>query len=64
MDFGIDKCAILAMRRGYVVNSEGTQLLDGQTCKSLKGGESHKYLGVLESDTVLTIEIKTKLGRN
>lgn len=45
-------------------NSEGIQSSDGQTLKSVIGGESCMNLGTLESDSVLTIEIKTKIEKN
>ena len=52
MEFGIDKCAVLFMRAGKIVKSEGIELPDVKVIMSLKEGESYKYLGVLESDKI------------
>lgn len=58
MDFVINEFVILAMRSRQIVNSVCMQLPDGQTLKSLKGGECYKYIGVLVSDRVITTEMK------
>lgn len=61
MEFGINKCTILVMKRGQVIKSEGIQIPDCHTGKSLKKEKSYKYLGVLESEKVLVIEMQTKI---
>ena len=38
------------MEKGKIVKSVGIELPDGKVMKSLKEGESHKYLGILEAD--------------
>ena len=53
MEFGIEKCAMLVMEKGKIVNSVGIELPDGKVIKSLQEGESYKYLGILEADTFL-----------
>ena len=60
MEFGIEKCAMLVMEKGKIVNSVGIELPDGKVIKSLQEGESYKYLGILEADKFL--EEKTKLN--
>ena len=50
MEFGIEKCAMLAMEKGKIVKSVGIELPDGTAIKSLQEGESYKYLGILEAD--------------
>jgi len=50
MEFGIDKCAMLSLKQGYIVTSEGITLPDKSLIKSMKNGESYKYLGVLQAD--------------
>ena len=46
MEFGIEKCAVLVMKRGKVVKSEGIKLPDYKTIQGLKDGDSYKYLGI------------------
>ena len=46
MDFGIDKCAKLMLRRGKVTASDGIKLPEGREIKSLDEGCSYKYLGI------------------
>ena len=53
MEFDIEKCAMLVMEKGKIVNSVGVELPDGKVIKSLQGGESYKYLGILEADKFL-----------
>ena len=36
MEFGIEKCAMLVMEKGKIVNSVGIELPDGKVIKSLK----------------------------
>ena len=44
MEFGIENCAILAIEKGRIVKSFGIELPDGKVVKSLREGESYKYL--------------------
>ena len=60
MQFGIDKCAMLVMKKGKIVKSDGIQLPNGKVVISLEEGESYKYLGVLEADEVMVNEMKDK----
>ena len=41
MQFGFDKCAMLVMKKGKIVKSDGIQLPNDQVIKSLEGGESY-----------------------
>ena len=58
MEFGIEKCAVLVMKRGKVVKSEGIKLPDYETIQGLKDGDSYKYLGILEADRIKHEEMK------
>ena len=51
MEFGIKKCAILTMKRGEIVKSEGIKLLDGEVMKQV-GQEGYTYLGMIELDKI------------
>ena len=46
MEFGLEKCAMLVMEKGKIDKSVGIELPDGKVIKSLREGESYKYLGV------------------
>ena len=48
MEFCIEKCAMLV-----IVKSVGIEFPDGKIIKSLREGESYKYLGILEVDRIL-----------
>ena len=63
MEFGIEKCAMLVMKRGKIVKSEGIELPEGKVIKSLQEGESYKYLGILEADRFLEEEMKVKVSK-
>ena len=63
MEFGIKKCAILTMKRGEIVKSEGIKLLDGEVMKQV-GQEGYTYLGIIELDKVKEIQMKEKKYRN
>ena len=45
-----EKCAMLVMEKGKIVESVGIVWSDGKVIKSLREGESYKYLGILETD--------------
>ena len=45
MEFGVEKCVMLAIEKGEIVKSVGIDLPDGRVIKSLQEGESYKYLG-------------------
>ena len=53
MQFGIDKCAMLVMKKAKIVKSNDIQLPNDKVITSLEEGESYKYLGVLETDQVM-----------
>ena len=48
MQFGINKCAILVMKKGNIkgnIKSYGIELLNEKIIKSLEEGRSYKHLG-------------------
>ena len=65
MEFGISKCATLIMKRGKVIQSEGTHLPGDKKIRSLKSedNEGYKYLGVLEADDIKHGEMKEKIQK-
>ena len=46
MEFGIEKCAMLVMKKGKIVKSVGIELRDGKVIRSLQEGESYNYLRI------------------
>ena len=58
MEFGIQKCAMVVMRRGRMVESKGIDLPNGETIKVLEENEGYKYLGILECDKLKSGEMK------
>ena len=45
MKFGLEKCAILIMRRGKVISMDGVMLPNGEMMKALDKDSEYKYLG-------------------
>ena len=62
MEFDIEKCAVLLIEKRKIVKSVGIELPDGKVIKSLREGESHKYLEILEADRFLGEEMKLKVS--
>ena len=63
MQFGINKCAVLVLKRGKVVRCEGIEMPNNQVSKSLGEGEGYKYLGMLEADGVKHMEMKENVTK-
>ena len=63
MEFGIEKCAMLVMEKGKIVKSVGKKLPDRKVIKSLKEGESYKYLGILEADKFLEEKMNLNVSK-
>ena len=63
MRFGIEKCAILILKRGLVTKSEGIPLPDESIIQALREGEGYKYLGVLEASDVLHDQMKQNISK-
>ena len=58
MEFVIDKCATLVMKRGKITKFDGISLPDGRVMKGLIEGAGYKYLGILQADQIRYTEIK------
>ena len=61
MEFGIDKCAILVLKRGKITKFDGISLPDGRVIKGLIEGAGYKYMVILQADQILCTEIKEKV---
>ena len=60
MEFGIDKCAVIVLKKGKLIKTEGITLPNGKEIKSLEEGEGYKYLGILEAENIKNKEMKEK----
>ena len=59
MEFGINKCAMLIMKRGRLTHSEGITLPDNLQIRRMKeDDDGYKYLGVLEVEGIKHLEMK------
>ena len=63
MKFGIEKCAVLVLKRSRLAQSEGIRLPDETTIRAMRGSKGYKYLGVLEADGMLHDTMKKKIGK-
>ena len=63
MEFGIDKCGILVMKRGRYKKSEGIRLPNDQEIKEINVDNGYKYLGILEADVIKDKEIEEKIRK-
>ena len=61
-DFGIDKRAMMVMKRSKLDKSEGIRLSDGRIIRSIGDDlQGYKYLGVLEADDIMHDEVKRSM---
>ena len=63
LEFGIEKCAMLMIKKGKIVKSVGIELSDGKVIKSVQEGESYKYHGILEAERFLGEDMKLKISK-
>ena len=62
MEFGLSKYAVLIMKRGKVVESDGLCIPDGTMMRNIEKG-GYKYLGILEADGIKHDEMKEQLKK-
>ena len=63
MEFDIEKCAMLVVKKRKIVKSVGIELPDDGVIKSLQEGESCKYLGILEAGKFLEENMKLNVSK-
>ena len=63
MEFGIEKCALLAMKSGKRHLTDGIELPNQDKIRTLTENETYKYLGILEADTIKQVEMKNKIQK-
>ena len=55
---------MLVIKRGKVVESNGIDLPNNETIKSIHEEKGYKYLGVMEANQVLSGQMKERLRKN
>ena len=60
MEFGLEKCGVVCMRRGKVTQTDGIQLPSGDVMKEIDA-EGYKYLGILQFDDILHKQMKDRI---
>ena len=63
MEFGIEKCALLVMKRGKRHLTDGIELPNQEKVRTHAENETYKYLGILEADTIKQVEMKNKIRK-
>ena len=63
MEFGIEKCAMLVIKRGKRHLIDGMELPKQDKIRTLGENETYKYLGILEADTIRQTEMKDKIQK-
>jgi hypothetical protein len=62
MEFGLEKCATMSLKRGALKNQKPIELFDGETIDPITG-DGYKYLGVIEGDNIKHTEMKTRVQK-
>ena len=61
MGSGIEKCAMLVLKRGKRRLTDGMELQNQYKIRTLAENVTYKYLGILEADTIKQVEMKDKI---
>ena len=63
MEFSMGKFALLVMKSGKRHITDGMELPNQDKIRTRGENETHKYLGILEADTIKQEEIKDKIRK-
>ena len=61
MEFGVEKCTALTMKKGKMARIDGIALPNQTTTKGLKEGRSYKYVGVIQAGGTKHHDMKEKV---
>ena len=63
MEFGLEKCAKIAFKRGKLVHSQNLVIDINSEIQELEQGKTYKYLGIEESEGIQHQKMKERLKR-
>ena len=63
MEFGIEKCGILVMKKGKYAKSDGIKLPNEKEIQEIDLEKGYKYVGVLEADVIKDKDMKEKIEK-
>ena len=63
MEFGTEKCAMLVMKSGKRHMTDGMELPNQEKIKTLGENETDKYVGILQADAIIQVEMKDKIQK-
>ena len=61
MEFGLEKCAKIAFKRGKLVHSKNLVIDIKRAIQELEQGKTYKYLGIEESEGTQHQQMKERL---
>ena len=63
MEFGMEKCAMLVIKRSKRHMTNTMELPNHDKIRTLGEDETYKYLGILEADTIKLVQMKDKIRK-
>lgn len=63
MEFGLERCATLAINQGKLMSTDGVKMQNNSEIKSLEPETTYKYLGILQADNIKHREVKTRVAK-
>jgi len=60
MEFGLEKCAKTAFKRGKLVHSQNLVIEINREIQELEQGKTYKYLGIEESEGIQHQQMKER----
>ena len=63
MEFGIEKCTMIVMKRGKRHITDGMEPPNQDKIRTLGKKEMYKYLGIMEADTITQVKMKDKIQK-
>ena len=63
MEFGLEKCAKIAFKRGNLVHSQNLVISINTEIQELEQGKTYKYLGIEESEGIQLQQMKQRLKK-
>ena len=63
MIFGLDKCAVVNIKKGVVMRGGGMDVDQNTHIKSLEVEETYKYLGMEEAEGIMQVKMKNRVKK-